>query len=282
MRARSSMALSLRRGSRQRRIVCRMLGRRCALTAGVKLMKNFPMRFFDRRGRNVYPRKSNAPGDTRAPVVILAVDDASSCPDGVPADTARAASDALQDLLRLRLRPAVRDDIIGVPLEGHAGMYPAHPVVEREVQKNIRHQRTQPLRPAGSPSSAAPAFRPPVGRELRATAEIEENPRALRVLPHGSKHQFVVEIIEESLDVQINHPVIAPAPLPRTVRPHPARTCRVDTRRNPGWKCGSTQRLQIHLRPPSEQSDRHRGNAQAPRRPPSSFGIVTGRTGGGK
>jgi hypothetical protein len=51
-------------------------------------------------------------------------------------------SDALQDLLRLRLRSAVRDNIICISLERHARMHTAHPVVEREVQKNICHQRT--------------------------------------------------------------------------------------------------------------------------------------------
>jgi hypothetical protein len=51
-------------------------------------------------------------------------------------------SDALQDLLRLRLRPAVRDYVIRVPLEWHVRMHTAHPVVKREVQKHIGHQRT--------------------------------------------------------------------------------------------------------------------------------------------
>ncbi len=59
MRAKSSMALSLRRDIRQRRISWRIVVIASALTAGVKLMKNLPHRFFDRRGRNVYPKKSN-------------------------------------------------------------------------------------------------------------------------------------------------------------------------------------------------------------------------------
>src|SRR4029450_9960936 len=58
MCARSSRVLSLRRCSRQLRMVCRMALVALALTAGVKLIKYFPQRFLDRRGRNVYPRKS--------------------------------------------------------------------------------------------------------------------------------------------------------------------------------------------------------------------------------
>src|SRR5712692_921869 len=124
-------------------------------------------------------------------------------------------SDTLEDLLRLRLRRAVRDNIIRIPLEWHAGMNPTHPVVEGEVQKNIRHQRThhsalrRPLRPRRQRPilQLDGSFEPPL--------EIEENPRALRVLPHGSKHQFMVEIIEEAANVQVNDPGIAPASLPR-------------------------------------------------------------------
>ncbi len=76
------------------------------------------------------------------PEVILAVDDARLAGMDFQPTQREPTSDALQDLLRLRLRSAVRDNIIRVPLEWHAGMNPAHPVVEREVQKNIRHQRT--------------------------------------------------------------------------------------------------------------------------------------------
>jgi hypothetical protein len=54
-----------------------------------------------------------------------------------------------------------------------------------------------------------------VGRGFEPPLEIEENPRALRILPHRSKHQFVVEIIEEAANVEVNDPGITPASLPR-------------------------------------------------------------------
>ena len=53
MRARSSMALSLRRGRCRRRSACRIRVAAALLTAGAKLMKYLPHRFFDRRARNV-------------------------------------------------------------------------------------------------------------------------------------------------------------------------------------------------------------------------------------
>ena len=49
----SSMLSSLRICSFQRRISCRMALTALSETAGLKLMKYFPFRFFDLRGRNV-------------------------------------------------------------------------------------------------------------------------------------------------------------------------------------------------------------------------------------
>ena len=51
--------------------------------------------------------------------------------------------DVRQDLLRLRLRPTVRDDIIRVPLERNVRVRGPHPVVEREVQEDIGQERAR-------------------------------------------------------------------------------------------------------------------------------------------
>jgi len=50
IRDRSSIALSLRRGRFQLRIVSRMVFAALFATPGLKLMKNFPLRFFDLLG----------------------------------------------------------------------------------------------------------------------------------------------------------------------------------------------------------------------------------------
>jgi len=59
IRDRSSIDLSLRRCRFQLRISSRMAFTALSEIAELKLMKNFPCRFFDLRGRNVYLRKSN-------------------------------------------------------------------------------------------------------------------------------------------------------------------------------------------------------------------------------
>jgi hypothetical protein len=59
IRDRSSMRLSLRKCRSQLPISARIAFAALSETAGLKLMKYFPLRLFDLRGRNVYPRKSN-------------------------------------------------------------------------------------------------------------------------------------------------------------------------------------------------------------------------------
>ena len=82
------------------------------------------------------------------PVVILAVDDVRLLRMDVQPALRQTTFDMRQDLLRLRLRPTVRDDIIRVPLERNVRVRCPHPVVEREVQEDIGQERARdaPLR----------------------------------------------------------------------------------------------------------------------------------------
>ena len=149
------------------------------------------------------------------PVVILAVDHARLAGMNIQPTLREPTSEALQDLRRRRLGPAVRDTIVCVPLAWPAGMNSAQPVVECEVQEDIRQQRPdhsalrRPLRPRHLRSILqwGGSFEPPL--------DVAEHPRALRVLPPRPENQFVVEMIEEAADVQVNDPGIAPASLPR-------------------------------------------------------------------
>jgi hypothetical protein len=55
----ASLDWSLRRGSFQSRIAARIALPAWSATAGLKVMQYVPHRFFDRRGRNVYPRTAH-------------------------------------------------------------------------------------------------------------------------------------------------------------------------------------------------------------------------------
>jgi hypothetical protein len=76
-------------------------------------------------------------GIVSSSVIILAVEDFRLLRMYLQAALLEAARDALQDLLRLLLRSAVRHNIICVSLERHIGMRLAHPDVERKVQEDI-------------------------------------------------------------------------------------------------------------------------------------------------
>src|SRR5450631_1946443 len=55
-------------------------------------------------------------------------------------------------------------------------------------------------------------------RRPRPTFEVEEHPFAIRVSPHGPHQEFPIDIIEEALDVEIEHPVMVPASPPGHAR----------------------------------------------------------------
>ena len=50
-----------------------------------------------------------------------------------------------------------------------------------------------------------------LSRRLQPTLDVEQHPRAVRVLAHRTHHQRVIDIIEKSFDVEIHHPVVPPA-----------------------------------------------------------------------
>lgn len=52
-----------------------------------------------------------------------------------------------------------------------------------------------------------------LGGRFQPALDVEQQPPAVRVLPDRAHHEAVIEIIEEAPDVQINDPVVSPAPL---------------------------------------------------------------------
>ncbi len=116
---------------------------------------------------------------------------------------------------RLLLTAAVAYRIIGIALEGNARMVPTHPHVERVMEKEIRQEGTDDpaLRRSSFPADEA-AIRHLNGRS-QPSFEVEQHPRAVRMLAHRPHQQLPIDIIEEGFDVQIEHPVVAPAAPPR-------------------------------------------------------------------
>jgi hypothetical protein len=60
-----------------------------------------------------------------------------------------------------------------------------------------------------------------LGRRFQPPFHVEHYPRLRGVLTHRPHHQVVRDVVEEALDIQVQHPVIPPAPLPGS--PHRLR-----------------------------------------------------------
>src|ERR1051325_2449589 len=74
------------------------------------------------------------------PVTVLTVDDLGLLRMKLQTAFRQSRSDRLQQLLRLSLALGVDDHIIRIALERDARMVPAHPAVERMMQKEIGQQ----------------------------------------------------------------------------------------------------------------------------------------------
>jgi hypothetical protein len=70
--------------------------------------------------------------------------------------------------------------------------------------------------------------------------DIQHHPRHLGVSLNRLDHESVIDAVEELLDVQIDHPVTLPAPIPAYPHRVQSRPPPVGSRRSPGWKIGST------------------------------------------
>jgi hypothetical protein len=116
-------------------------------------------------------------------------------------------------LPRLVFAPAVADDVVRVTLERHARHLPPDPDIERVVQEEVGQQgRDDPaLRRSPVPRDKIASFEHR-GR-FQPAFDVEEHPGAVGVLAHGPEQQLVIDAVEETLDVDVEHPVRAPAPL---------------------------------------------------------------------
>jgi hypothetical protein len=117
---------------------------------------------------------------------------------------------------RLRLGPAMHDDVVGVPFERHVGTRVMHPLIEGEMQKDVREQRTDhtALRRSSFTSLTLPIQQHDVGSQP--ALDIQMHPPNVGKPTQGSQHKRMIEAIEERPDVDLEHPLEAPAALPRS------------------------------------------------------------------
>jgi len=111
-------------------------------TAGLKLMKYFPNRFFDLRGPKRVAQKIEFLVRIRpSPIIILAIDHLRLLRMKFQPPLLQARGYGRPNLLRFPLCLAMHDGIVGVPLKRHLRILLRHPPIKSIVQKQIGQQR---------------------------------------------------------------------------------------------------------------------------------------------
>jgi hypothetical protein len=105
------------------------------------------------------------------------------------------------------------DRVVSVAFERDGRILPLHPEIELIVKKEIRQHGTDngPLRRPARPVNQVPIWHAH-GRP-QPPFKVEQNPWTVRVPPHRS-HQVVPDFIEETPDVEVEHPVVNTATMP--------------------------------------------------------------------
>ena len=145
---------------------------------------------------------------------VLAVDDPRLVGVDPQADLPHPRGDRGQHVLGLPPALAVHDDIVGETLERAARELPGHPRIERVVHEQVRQDRRnrRPLR--GSLVSLHKRAVRALQRRFQPPLDVQQHPAAVGDRLHRTNHELPGHGVEELLDVEIDHPVVLPAPLP--------------------------------------------------------------------
>jgi hypothetical protein len=196
-------------------------------------------------------------------------------------DLGHPVPDRPAGVLRLASADAVHHAVVGVAFERYRREDPAHPRVERVMQKQVRqHGRDRRALWGTAVSLLQGAVRMLHGGG-KPPPDIQHHPRQVGVGLHRFDHEVVVDAVEERLNVQIDCPVVLPATSPacrHRVQRRPSRPVAVGV-----WM---EDRLDLALQPPRYHrlgdpvpDGRH---AKNPDPSACGFGIRTALTGGGR
>jgi len=149
------------------------------------------------------------------PVRILAVNDLGLLRMEFQFTFRKPLPQHVQHLTSLLFAVAVDDGIVRIAFERTCRKLPLHPQIERVVQEQIRqdraHHRTL-WRPFLAMNQGAIRH---ADRCFEPTLDVQQHPCAVRMMAYGFHQKFSVDFIKETSDVQIEHPVLTPASLPR-------------------------------------------------------------------
>ena len=104
--------------------------------------------------------------------------------------------------------------IIGKPFERDVRVVLPHPHIERIVQEEIRQERADYSSLWGPLLPTALSAVSHLNRRSQPPFDIEHHPFTVGMFPYRPHQEVMIDCIKETLDIEIKHPVVTPAPLP--------------------------------------------------------------------
>jgi hypothetical protein len=149
------------------------------------------------------------------PPVVLAVHDAGLVGmQPQPPALRQPRRDRLQHSMRLGFAATVDHHVIAVPFEPDGREHPPYPGVERVVHEQVRQQGRDRRALWAAPIPGDHSAVLPLLRRSEPPLHIQQDPPLVGVVCYRLEDQAVIKVVEEPLDVQIDHPVSPPATLP--------------------------------------------------------------------
>ncbi|BDV36192.1 hypothetical protein SS37A_37220 (plasmid) [Methylocystis iwaonis] len=118
--------------------------------------------------------------------------------------------DPLQDELRLRSALAMNNRIVGVSAKPNAPQMAIHPLVEGIVQEQVRQQRRNDSALRSAFVSRSDIAIRGLHRRFQPAFHVQQDPGRLAVLPQRPHQELMIDVVEQTFDVELGDPMIIP------------------------------------------------------------------------
>src|SRR5262249_4570503 len=151
--------------------------------------------------------------EVAAPVHILAVDDLRLLRMQHQLAGREAVRNRTPECPRLLGALAMTDNIVRVPCEWDVRKRSLHPRVDRIVEKQVRQARADDPSLRRSRRARRDAAVLHLYRRLQPSLDVEQEPRTVRMMADCLEQKLPIDAVEEALNVEIEHPAVAPTAL---------------------------------------------------------------------
>lgn len=182
--------------------------------------------------------------------------------------------------LRLHLIPTMRQPVIRIPTPPEIGERPRHPEIKCIVHEEVGEDRAHRTPLWGAAASLDYRSILLHHRRCQPSFDVEQRPCTRHMFPDGPQQELVIDVVEQSFDVELYNPIVLPAPLSRDaygIESRFAGSVAIGIRQKDWVESQLNQCLTTVCATRS-------ATVGTPRIlwPPLFFGMETARTGGGK